>query len=939
MKHRWKAIAAIASVCMALSTAPAFATPTSSISADTSTPSSAEEFSAALHALAGASAAIDESESSTSSSARTDDAVDTQAEGSTDNTPDTAGDDGTTGAKADTDTQDSAGASESVSAAEASGEGNDTSPDGVSQSEPAVKNSPAASSDPRTPKPLTNEQLSDPYQWDLNNVSDTSGQRVFRSTGNYSWALPALRSGGTSTGNVPNGLSKYYSQRLIITEKEDCDYQYTHQCAKSGYFLVPIDYSNPSLGDVAIYFSMLYPSSGMKGVYFLNNGGPGGSGARWVSSWHHSYFGTDAFRDLDFLEDYGLVGIDPRGTNSSFPRIQCQQPPGYEYKTVDPLPSPSEYDPNAGTQASVDNTYRYASACREYTGQVFGWSKAQKNAFIDNVGTTTAVKDYDVARSLFAQEKMNFIGLSYGTRVGYEYARQFPGNVGRFLLDGVLSPLKDHAPSPEEKTPNLTEDQIREKNQHGINQGIGFQRAFEEYAKWCYQQSSCPLSDPRVQPKPGDLADDDSSLSLATRQVQNILRPLLMNPLSTKYQRKPEDPYIGGMDGPGDLGFYEASVALRGGLYDPSNWERISQGLQAIIDRNQSTYALPSFYRLQEYYGTGDRSTFLTISCADSANPSSASVENDRKAALMYYHAAPFVDPGYPYNQAAGIDTCDAWAHDGNLAAGTPLANLPEMLITSATEDPATIYENGAELAALVKGVFLTVKAAQHVIFGGIWNGPDGDQDNPLMCAAKIYSDYLRYGLLPQAGFVDGVCSVSTYRPSVDMTWVVRDEDIAVGAAPSDGQYTTGKYEYRWMSYNLTTQEWAVISDWSTSNWSAWAQDKGTYWLHLAMRDATTKTELATKTIAFAHTPGRHTITGTYAGPRNGEVLLGSSTDNPRGKLVTKIYDVQAGTWVAQYKGAWNIWRPRPGIYWTHYELYTSTGHLQDVKTYAFQMH
>lgn len=930
MKHRWKVVAAIASVCMALSTAPAFASPEGDDATTRRSSASSQEFSAALHALAGASSAIEETKPTTSSDARPEGSADTQAELSTVSAQNTASNDAAQGALADASTPDSADTGENPSAAQASENRNETSPDGVSQGEQAVKSAPASHSDPRTPTPLTNEQLSGSYAEELNTTLDTLGQRVFRSTGNNSWALPALRPGGTSTGSVPNGLSKYYSQRLIITEKEDCDYQNRHQCTKSGYFLVPIDYSNPSLGDVAIYFSMLYPSSGIKGVYFFNPGGPGGSGARQIKSWGGPGWGTGVYGDMDFLEEYGLVGLDPRGTNSSFPRIQCQQPPSNEYYTVDPRPSPSDYDPNASTQASVDSTYRYAAACREYTGQVFGWSSAQKNAFIDNVGTTIAVKDFDVARSLFGQEKMNFIGLSYGTRLGYEYARQFPGNVGRFLLDGVLSPLKDHAPSPEEKTPNLTEDQIREKNQHGINQGTGFQRAFEEYAQWCYQQSSCPLSDPRVQPKPGDLADDDPSLSLATRQVQNVLRPLLMKPLSTRGESR---------SGDGDLSFYGAATAIRGGLYEEYNWETISKGLQAILDKKEGSIDLINFSDLMARYGTGDRSAFDAINCADYANPASASVENQRRTILMYYAAAPFVDPGYPYNQATGIDTCDAWAKDGNLAAGTPLANLPEMLITSATEDPATVYENGAELAALVQGVFLTVKAAQHVIFGIF----TAFEDTPLMCAAKIYSDYLRYGLLPKDGFVDGVCSVESFRnpgppPSVAMTWVIRDEDIAIGAAPSDGQYATGKYEYRWMSYNLATGQWTVISDWSTGNWSSWAQDKGNYWLHLQMRDKRTKAELATNTIAFAYTPGKHTITATYAGPRNGEVLLGSSTSNPKGKLVTLIYDVQAGTWVSRFEGPWNIWRPRPGIYWTHYELYTSTGKLQDVKTYAFQM-
>lgn len=174
---------------------------------------------------------------------------------------------------------------------------------------------------------------------------------------------------------------------------------------------------------------------------------------------------------------------------------------------------------------------------------------------------------------------------------------------------------------------------------------------------------------------------------------------------------------------------------------------------------------------------------------------------------------------------------------------------------------------------------------------------------------------------------------------AVNLTWIVRSDDIAVGAAVEPSNYVSIKYEYRWTSYNVQTGQWKTIADWGPGNWAAWSDDKGTYWLNLEVRSSATKQVLGQKTIAFAYSPGYGRITGTYAGTQpNGTVLLGSSTNNPTGRLVTKIYDVQQGTWVAQYHGPWNTWNPRPGVYWTHYELYNAAGKLQDVKTYAFQM-
>lgn len=167
------------------------------------------------------------------------------------------------------------------------------------------------------------------------------------------------------------------------------------------------------------------------------------------------------------------------------------------------------------------------------------------------------------------------------------------------------------------------------------------------------------------------------------------------------------------------------------------------------------------------------------------------------------------------------------------------------------------------------------------------------------------------------------------------MTWIVRDNDIAVGVAVPEGHYE--RYEYRWMSYHVDSGTWFTISDWSDGNWSSWAQDKGTYWLHVEVRDRATKTVVGQNTVAFAHSPGRYRITGTYAGGRRGgSVLLGLSSSNPRGRYATMIYDVARKTWVAQFPGQWATWRPSPGVYWTHFVLYTPDGQVQDTRTYAF---
>lgn len=171
------------------------------------------------------------------------------------------------------------------------------------------------------------------------------------------------------------------------------------------------------------------------------------------------------------------------------------------------------------------------------------------------------------------------------------------------------------------------------------------------------------------------------------------------------------------------------------------------------------------------------------------------------------------------------------------------------------------------------------------------------------------------------------------FKSSVDLTWVIRAEDIAVGAAV---EANTQALEYKWMSYDVNAGVWKTIADWSSSNWAGWTDNEGTYWLHCEVRDANSKQKIDEQTIAFAYAPGSGRINGTYAGYEKNGILLGVNSDNPRGNYQIKIYDTQKKTWVAGWKGQWARWYPKKGIYWTHFELYTSNGLLTETRTYAF---
>ena len=175
---------------------------------------------------------------------------------------------------------------------------------------------------------------------------------------------------------------------------------------------------------------------------------------------------------------------------------------------------------------------------------------------------------------------------------------------------------------------------------------------------------------------------------------------------------------------------------------------------------------------------------------------------------------------------------------------------------------------------------------------------------------------------------------------SAAVTWQYAADAIDVGASVT----STGlsDLQYRWLSYDLTRKKWTLISDWSDGNWATWRADAGSYWLQLQVRSRSDGRTKHVSTIAFQYVAGRSRITGTYAGwqetaPGRRHVLLGNIAPEAH-RVVTKIYDVGAKAWVAQFHGPWAVWTPRKGVYWTRYEAYTADGRLADERTHPFRV-
>ncbi|MBM7810416.1 alpha/beta hydrolase [Saccharothrix algeriensis] len=215
---------------------------------------------------------------------------------------------------------------------------------------------------------------------------------------------------------------------------------------------VPLDWSEPGGERISLAVSRLSAADPARrvGVLFVNPGGPGGPAVPMVRD--HA---AEAFPQR-LRERFDIVGVDPRGVGDSRPAITCPTPP------VDPrvtrFPATAQR-----FQALVSYNRRVAEACRGATGPL-----------IDHVDTVSAAKDFDAVRGALGEDRVSWLGLSYGTLLGATYAQLFPSRVRAAVLDGAV----DHTVG----TRRMAEDEARSTEQ-----------VFAAFARWCDATRTCAL--------------------------------------------------------------------------------------------------------------------------------------------------------------------------------------------------------------------------------------------------------------------------------------------------------------------------------------------------------------------------------------------------------------------------------------------------------------
>ena len=150
------------------------------------------------------------------------------------------------------------------------------------------------------------------------------------------------------------------------------------------------------------------------GSLFINPGGPGGSATHKVATIAEGTANVSS----ELLNRFDIIGVDPRGVNLS---AQCDCDPEIWNERVSLFPTTQEdYD------RLVDKNRRLGESCLNRTGDL-----------LNHLDTISAAKDHEAVRAALG-EKMNWLGLSYGTQLGSQYAQLYPDNIRAMVLDGML---------------------------------------------------------------------------------------------------------------------------------------------------------------------------------------------------------------------------------------------------------------------------------------------------------------------------------------------------------------------------------------------------------------------------------------------------------------------------------------------------------------------